>query len=145
MSSVTLGYRHVAVIVFSCGIIQGFPTRGPLALLVVAVIRRRERAIELLGELYKGQIPLCDVDDDDHGIRAHILRRLRRLCTIPDSARLADVAKQTLKEAFTFRLEPSAWQRIVCGSKASTGASIAGMRFSISRRACLTFLQDAVL
>ena len=144
MSSVTLGYRHVAVLVFSCGIIQGVPTRGFNVCDCVAALRRRERAIELLGELYMGQIPLCDVDDDDHGIRAHILRRLRRLCTIPDSARLADVAKQTLKEAFTFRMEPPTWQRIVCGSKASTGASIAGMRFPTSRRACLTFLQDAV-
>ena len=87
-------------------------------------MRRRERAIELLGELYMGRIALCDVDDDD--MYAHILRRLRRLCTIPDSTRLADVAKQTLKEAFTFRVEPPAWKRALCGSKASTGASIAG-------------------
>ena len=88
---------------------------------------RQERAIELLGEVYMGRVAMCDLDDDDdNAIRAHILRRLRRLCTIPDSPRLADVAKQTLKEVFVFRPDPPAWKRVVCGSKAAVGTSIAG-------------------
>ena len=77
--------------------------------------------------MYKGQAPLYDVDDDGNDVRAHILKRLRRLCTIPDDARLADVAKQTLKEAFAFKREVSGWKKAVCCSKASAEASIAGM------------------
>ena len=76
--------------------------------------------------MYKGQAPLYDVHDDGNDVRAHILKRLRRLCTIPDDTRLADVAKQTLKEAFAFKREVSGWKKAVCGSKASAGASIAG-------------------
>ena len=86
----------------------------------------RERAIELLGELYKGQLPMYEVDDDSHDLRAHILRRLRRLCTLPDDARLAEVAKQALKETFAFKPPPSEWRQLVCGRGGSGGVSIAG-------------------
>ena len=92
-----------------------------------AAVRRRERAIELLREIFMGQVPLCTIDADDVEMHAHILRRLRRLCTVPDSAHLADVAKQALKEAFTFRVEPPAWKRVICGGTVSIGASIAGL------------------
>ena len=66
------------------------------------------------------------MDDDGNDVRAHILKRLRRLCTIPDDARLADVAKQTLKEAFAFKREVSGWKKAVCCSNASSATSIAG-------------------
>ena len=90
-------------------------------------LRLRERAIELLGEVYKGETPLFPVADDRSDTRAHILKRLRRLCTIPDDTRLADVAKQTLKEAFAFKGAVSRWHcaAVACRGGASTTPSIA--------------------
>ena len=80
----------------------------------------------MLGELYLGRAPLYAVDDAGDQLRMHILMRLRRLCSIPDDVRLADVSKQILKDVFAFKLELSAWKRAACCGNASTGASIAG-------------------
>ena len=92
----------------------------------VVSVNVRERAVELLGELYKGHLPLYDVDDSEQRLRVHIIKRLRRLCTVPDDTRLTDVAKQTLKEAYLFKKDAKGWKRLLCGDKAAAGASIAG-------------------
>ncbi len=85
------------------------------------MLKQRETAIHLLCEIYRQAGPKFSVDDADNALRVHILRRLRRLCTIPDSLLLVDAAKRELTEAFLHAPPPSCWSSITCmGGSAAT-------------------------
>ena len=65
-------------------------------------------------------LPQYSIGDTDDGIRVHIIKRLYRLCSVPES-RLADFAKQTLKEVLVFKEEP----RVTCFCSSTPTAPIA--------------------